>query len=265
MRDYKIELQNRTEFIRDVLAKSGCHGIVYGNSGGKDSTLVGILCRKACRNVLGVIMPCSVKQNLQRDREDAILLARQFGIETITVDLGAAKEALCASARQGLNLSDAAKLNIAPRLRMTMLYAIAQSKNYLVAGTTNRSERHIGYFTKWGDGACDFNPVSDLTVREVYEFLRHLGALPSAPEPVTRHPREIAKAYYLNAGEGGCWYPQVKAGEKIAKGQLLGTVKDYFGKEIDSFYAEADGVVLYLTVSLAIKDKGSLIAYGELD
>ena len=57
MRDYKIELQNRTEFIRDVLAKSGCHGIVYGNSGGKDSTLVGILCRKACRNVLGGIMP----------------------------------------------------------------------------------------------------------------------------------------------------------------------------------------------------------------
>ncbi len=215
MRDYKIELQNRTEFIRDVLAKSGCHGIVYGNSGGKDSTLVGILCRKACRNVLGVIMPCSVKQNLQRDREDAILLARQFGIETITVDLGAAKEALCASARQGLNLSDAAKLNIAPRLRMTMLYAIAQSKNYLVAGTTNRSERHIGYFTKWGDGACDFNPVSDLTVREVYEFLRHLGApgriMEKAPSAGLfqgqRDEEELGLSYrdldsYLLQGEG---------------------------------------------------------------
>lgn len=176
MRDYKMELRNRTEFIRDVLARSGCHGIVYGNSGGKDSTLVGILCRKACRNVLGVIMPCSVKQNLQRDREDAILLATQFGIETITVDLGPAKEALCAAARQEINFSDAAKLNIAPRLRMTMLYTIAQSKNYLVAGTTNRSERHIGYFTKWGDGACDFDPISDLTVREVYEFLHDLGA-----------------------------------------------------------------------------------------
>lgn len=101
--------------------------------------------------------------------------------------------------------------------------------------------------------------------KDVRNVLRHLDVLPSAPEPVIRHPREIAKAYYLNAGEGGCWYPQVKAGEKIAKGQLLGTVKDYFGKEIDSFYAEADGVVLYLTVSLAIKDKGSLIAYGVLD
>ena len=66
--------------------------------------------------------------------------------------------------------------NIAPRLRMTTLYSIAGSENRLVCGTGNRSERYMGYFTKWGDGASDFNPISDLTVTEVYEFLDWLNA-----------------------------------------------------------------------------------------
>jgi NAD+ synthase len=66
--------------------------------------------------------------------------------------------------------------NLAPRIRMTTLYAIAASENRLVAGTGNRSECYMGYFTKWGDGACDFNPIADLTVTEIYEFLRELGA-----------------------------------------------------------------------------------------
>ena len=66
--------------------------------------------------------------------------------------------------------------NIAPRLRMITLYAIGAAEGRLVAGTGNRSERYMGYFTKWGDGACDFNPIADLTVTEVYEFLEFLGA-----------------------------------------------------------------------------------------
>ena len=59
---------------------------------------------------------------------------------------------------------------------MTTLYANGQSRGYLVAGTGNASERYMGYFTKWGDGAFDFNPIADLTVTEVYEFLRYLKA-----------------------------------------------------------------------------------------
>ena len=73
-------------------------------------------------------------------------------------------------------LSDMAKANINPRLRMIALYAIAASENRLVAGTGNRSEIYMGYFTKWGDGASDFNPIADLTVRETYEFLEYLKA-----------------------------------------------------------------------------------------
>ena len=65
---------------------------------------------------------------------------------------------------------------------MTTLYAIAANENLLVAGTGNRSERYMGYFTKWGDGGCDFNPISDLTATEVFEFLRFLNAPPEIIE-----------------------------------------------------------------------------------
>ena len=59
MRDYKKEYEERVAFIRDLLEKSGAKGIVYGNSGGKDSALVGILCKAACDNTVGIIMPCA--------------------------------------------------------------------------------------------------------------------------------------------------------------------------------------------------------------
>ena len=67
MRDYKAEFENRVEFIKSVLADSGAKGIVYGNSGGKDSALVGILCKAACSDTVGIIMPCSTKRNYRED------------------------------------------------------------------------------------------------------------------------------------------------------------------------------------------------------
>lgn len=176
MRDYKTEFENRTEFIKNLLAASGAKGIVYGNSGGKDSALVGILCKAACDNTVGIIMPCSSKRNFGQDAEDAKSVAEQYKIETRTVDLTPVREAELNRLRAVTEITDAATANIAPRLRMTTLYAIAASENRLVAGTGNRSEAYVGYFTKWGDGAHDFNPISDLTVTEIYEFLRYLGA-----------------------------------------------------------------------------------------
>ena len=67
MRDYKSEFEKRVEFIKSVLAESGAKGIVYGNSGGKDSALVGILCKAACDNTIGIIMPCTSKRNYDED------------------------------------------------------------------------------------------------------------------------------------------------------------------------------------------------------
>mgnify|MGYP005893457521 CR=1 FL=1 len=79
-------------------------------------------------------------------------------------------------------LNQMATSNIAPRLRMLTLYTIGAAEGRLVAGTGNRSEAYMGYFTKWGDGAYDFNPIADLTVTEVYAFLSWLHA----PENIIR-------------------------------------------------------------------------------
>ena len=80
MRDYKKEYEERVAFIRDLLEKSGAKGIVYGNSGGKDSALVGILCKAACDNTVGIIMPCASKRNFGQDTEDGRTVAEQYGI-----------------------------------------------------------------------------------------------------------------------------------------------------------------------------------------
>ncbi len=176
MLDMAQEIAGRTAFIRDMVNRAGANGVVFGNSGGKDCALVGILCTLAGVNALGVIMPCGSKQNYGSDRQDAEELARQYGIETRVVDLTVAKEAMLTALGKPLDSVDAAANNIPPRLRMTTLYAIAAQENRLVVGTGNRSERYMGYFTKWGDGAFDFNPISDLTVTEIYAMLRYLKA-----------------------------------------------------------------------------------------
>ena len=176
MRDYRNEFDKRVDFIKNILNESGADGIVYGNSGGKDSALVGILCKAACDNTIGIIMPCASKRNYDRDTADGLTVAKQYHIETRTVDLTPMRETAVQQISAAADLNSAALTNIAPRLRMLTLYAVAASENRLVAGTGNRSEAYVGYFTKWGDGAHDFNPISDLTVTEIYEFLRWLNA-----------------------------------------------------------------------------------------
>ena len=175
-RDWKAEYEGRVAFIRHLVESSGVKGIVFGNSGGKDSALVGILCKAACDNTVGVIMPCASKRNFGLDADDGRELAEQYGIETRLVDLTPVREQEMTELSKITKLNDIAVTNIAPRLRMTTLYAIAAAEGLLVAGTGNRSEAYMGYFTKWGDGANDFNPISDLTATEVFAFLEYLGA-----------------------------------------------------------------------------------------
>lgn len=177
MRDYQEEFDKRVAWIKDLVESAGCKGIIYGNSGGKDSALVGILCKAACENTVGIIMPCASKRNYQEDMKDGIAVAEQFHIEYRVVDLTKTREALLEAAGEAAeSLSDAAIANIAPRLRMTTLYAIGQSEGRLVAGTGNADELYVGYYTKYGDGGVDFNPIGDLNVSEVYEFLAWLDA-----------------------------------------------------------------------------------------
>lgn len=176
MRDYAKEFADRVSYIREIVEKSGVSGIVYGNSGGKDCSLVGILCKFACENTVGIMMPCASKRNFEQDMKDAKEVSEHFGIQSRVIDLTDVRQCEMDRLSDITTLTPAAVNNIAPRLRMTTLYAVAASENLLVAGTGNRSEAYMGYFTKWGDGACDFNPISDLTATEVIEFLKWLTA-----------------------------------------------------------------------------------------
>lgn len=171
----KENIQKRVNWIKSILQEARAKGVVVGMSGGKDCTLVGILCKMATENVSGIIMPCEASRNYGEDKKDALLVNEKYNIKTIEVDLTAAKKEL----RKVLYpISDSqyemAYANINPRLRMIVLYNYAQREGYLVAGTGNRSERTMGYFTKWGDGAYDFNPIGDMTATEIYEMLRYL-------------------------------------------------------------------------------------------
>ncbi len=176
LRNYHEEFESRSEFIKKIITDSHSDGIVFANSGGKDCTLVGILCKAACDNTVGIMLPCQSKRNFSEDIDDARSFTSKFGIENRLIDISELKSILVEKLSKTTELNDAALMNIAPRLRMITTYAAAAAENRLVAGTGNRSENYMGYFTKWGDGAYDFNPIADLTVTEVYEFLTYLGA-----------------------------------------------------------------------------------------
>ena len=121
-------------------------------------------------------MPCASKRNFDQDAKDGAEVAEKFGIETRTADLTELKKLALEIYSGVTKVSATASANIGPRLRMMTLYAVAASEGRLVAGTGNRSEGYMGYFTKWGDGAYDINPIADLTVTEIYEFLEYLNA-----------------------------------------------------------------------------------------
>lgn len=163
---------------------NNAEGIVIGISGGKDSTVVAKLCVEAIgkERVFGVLMP----NGEQKDIADSKRVCDLLGIRYIVVNISdiyydfirnisSEEITLNTEDRNVVFLSDEAKVNICPRIRMTTLYAIAQTKNYRVAGTGNATERVLGYFTKWGDGACDFNPLGFLTCTEVIRLGLDLG------------------------------------------------------------------------------------------
>lgn len=158
-------------WLRDTVKESGSRGLVFGLSGGIDSAVVAALAKKAFPDdALGIILPC---HSNPEDEEHARLVAKALDIETKKVDLTNVYDLflseLDTSTQNILALS-----NIKPRFRMTTLYYYAQVKKYLVAGTSNKSEFTVGYFTKHGDSGVDILPIVDLLKEEVFELARYL-------------------------------------------------------------------------------------------
>lgn len=168
-----------SQWMCEHVKEAGAQGIVVGLSGGVDSAVVAGLARRAVgENVLGVLMPC---HSQPVDAEYARLVAEEFDIKTTSVDLGPVYDTFVAALPEG---SDMAYFNLKPRLRMTTLYYIANTRNYLVAGTGNRVELMVGYFTKYGDGGADMLPLGGLYKGQVWELAREIGV----PQPVIDRP-----------------------------------------------------------------------------
>jgi len=207
----KKETEKVIEWIKDYVEKSGAKGIVVGNSGGKDSATVIALSVKAIgkENVVTVAMPCGSEAS---DLEDAKLVSDTFDVQLLEIELSDIYSGLADEINQGLRtgntndrISKEAEINIKPRLRMTALYAVAQTMGYLVIGTGNLSEIMVGYTTKWGDSACDFNPIANFTVEEV----KLIGTLLGVPESIIQKAPDSGLGIGIDEKNLGVKYSQI--------------------------------------------------------
>lgn len=179
IKNLEKEVEEITKWIKSYVEKTKADGVVVGNSGGKDCATVIALAQKALgkEKVLTVAMPCN---SIKADIEDAKLVSDSFDVPLLKIDLVNTYEALekeidkVIKPKEEIRAKEA-KINTKPRLRMATLYYIAQSLNYLVIGTGNKCEAVVGYTTKWGDNAHDFNPIGEFTVEEVLQIGKYLG------------------------------------------------------------------------------------------
>lgn len=164
------------DWLKAMVREAGARGLVFGISGGLDSSVVAVLCKKAFPDdSLGIIIPC---YSNPLDLEDAQRVAEEFQIETKFVDLSDLLSELYLKLENKPYSDKEVSIpaaNLKPRLRMVTLYYLANKHNYLVVGTGNRSEIMMGYFTKYGDGGVDILPLGGLTKSEVKKLAKFLG------------------------------------------------------------------------------------------
>lgn len=216
-----------SKWLKAQVTEARCDGIIFGLSGGIDSAVVGALCKKVFPDrCQGLIMPC---HSDPRDREDALAVAKAFEIPAHTVDLGPVYDAHLANLSQvfsaaGLEADERrhslAVANLKPRLRMTTLYFFANNLNYLVAGTGNKSELTVGYFTKHGDGGVDILPIGALVKTQVRQLAEYL----EVPRRVIDKPPS-AGLWQGQTDEGEMGFSYEELDQYITEGVASGATK----------------------------------------
>jgi NAD+ synthase len=204
--DYILTISEIQEWIRDNCETINADGIVVGVSGGIDSAVTTALCANAIgkEKIIGLGLPCLSNP---QDLNDAKLITEKLGIKLVTLDLSSVfKEYLKVSSPQ-ITSNSRAEANLKARLRMISYYFVGQSiGNYLVGGTSNRTELAIGYFTKYGDGGVDFEPIGGLYKCEVREIAKLL---------------DIPEKIITKAPSAGLWEGQTDEGEIGMKYDLI--------------------------------------------
>ena len=212
--DYERVADEACAFIRSRVDEAGAGGVVFGLSGGIDSAVVAHLSARAlgAGRCLALIMP---NERFTPDSEtgDGRLVAERLGIRSRIVPIGGISDAAVGAAGggargRGAEAERMAVGNLNARLRAALLYYEAQLNGYLVAGTDDRSEYLIGYFTKYGDGASDLLPIADLYKTQVQRLGRHLGV---PAHIVEKPPSPHLWKGHDAAGELGVGYAEVDA------------------------------------------------------
>jgi NAD+ synthase len=218
--DAAAEAERRIAFIADYLSGSGMETLVLGISGGIDSTTAGRLCQLAAERLraggrAARFIAMRLPYGQQRDEADA-QAALQFirPDETITTDIRPAAEGMLAELKTGLDFASAVQQdfvfgNIKARQRMVAQYAVAGARRGLVVGTDHAAEAVMGFFTKFGDGACDLAPLTGLVKRRVRAIAAHLGAPQSLVHKVPTADLEELRPQLPDETAYGVTYEQI--------------------------------------------------------
>jgi NAD+ synthase len=209
-------------WIREQVAAAKCQGVVLGLSGGMDSSVVAVLCQRAFpKDMLGIIMPC---HSPNQDVEHAKALAQRFAIPTKTVVLDETYDTLLKALpdeKASADIKRLAQANLKARLRMLTLYYFANQRHYLVVGSGNRDELAIGYFTKYGDGGVDIQPLGSLLKSRVRELARFL----SIPRPIIDKPPS-AGLWEGQTDEGELGFSYDELDRYLASGEASAEIKE---------------------------------------
>jgi NAD+ synthase len=223
--------QKLTAWIKEKVLAAGCKGAVVGMSGGIDSSVLAALCIKAFpQNTLGLIMPC---HSLDEDRIHAEAAAKKFSVPTRTVVLNGIFDTylkILPDFKVDQSLTRLAQANLKARLRMITLYYAANQLKYLVAGSGNRSELTVGYFTKHGDSGVDMLPLGNLVKKEVRELARFLKV---PPEIIDKAPSAGLWAGQTDEAEMGFSY------EALDEYILTGKAPEALKKRIETMRANS--------------------------
>ncbi|MDH1440935.1 ammonia-dependent NAD(+) synthetase [Pseudomonas sp. GD03721] len=182
------EIERRKAFIKNTLKQSGLKVLVLGISGGVDSTTAGRLAQLSVEELraesgdsayrfIAVRLPYNTQHD-EHDAQDSLQFIRAD--ENTTVNIADSVNGLALQVSHLEQLSHARRDfvlgNVKARIRMVAQFAIANANNGLVIGTDHAAEAVMGFFTKFGDGACDLAPLSGLVKKQVRAIAAHLGA-----------------------------------------------------------------------------------------
>ena len=245
----KFDVAETTERIIEDIKKyyqeNNAQGAIVGLSGGKDSSVVASLLVKAlgCENVIGLWLPCHSKEE---DKKDALMVAKCLNISLYEHDLTLVYDTFVHDfkAQKLNNISDEllenANINLKPRLRMNTLYYYASyftslnKKLFLVCGTSNKSERYVGYFTKGGDNVCDIAPIKHLFVDEVMEVGKYLKMV---PDNIIEKTPDDGISGKTDEEKLGISYQDIKKViEEEEQGVLNSTIKDDIRRKVQHLH-----------------------------